>query len=114
MEAAAYCVNKVASVIVVGRTEVPFENVLGNAIGKSIGNLFESKGVKLIGNAQAEKFVGENGKLTGVVVSGQIIPADVCIVGLGVEYDTCFLKDTNVKLTSNGAVDVNEVRWFFL
>ena len=110
MEAAAFCANKVASVTVIGRTEVPFENTLGKTIGKSIGNFFESKGVKLINNANCEKFIGENNKLTGVVVNGETIPADICIVGLGIAYDTNFLKNSDVKLTDQGAIEVDEVR----
>lgn len=110
MEAAAFCANKVASVTVIGQSEVPFENSLGKTIGKSIGKLFESKGVKLMGNAKTEKFVGDDNKLCGVVVNGETVPADVCIVGLGIAYHTDFLKNSDIKLMKNGAIDVDEVR----
>ena len=110
MEAAAFCAGKVASVTVIGRSEVPFENTLGKAVGKSIGNFFESKGVKVIGNANVEKFVGESNSLTGVVLNGETIPADICIVGLGIAYDTKFLTGSDVKLTGHGAIEVDEVR----
>lgn len=110
MESAAFVANKVKSVTVLGRSSVPFENVLGKDIGQQIADLFTSKGVKLIMNSNVEKFVGENGKLTHVVADGQSIPADLCITGLGVRFETDFLKDSGITLTKKGSVDVNEVQ----
>lgn len=44
MEAAAYAVDKCASVTVVGRDEVPFKPVFGDDIGARIKKEFEEKG----------------------------------------------------------------------
>lgn len=110
MESAAFVANKVKSVTVLGRSSVPFENILGKDIGQQIADLFKSKGVNLIMNSNVEKFVGENGKVTHVVADGQSIPADICITGLGVKYGTEFLKNSGISLTKKGSIDVNEVR----
>ncbi len=109
MEAAAFAVGKVKSVTVFGRSEVPFENILGQEVGARIAKLYETKGVKLVMKSNVEKFLGENGKLTHVVVNGESVPADVCIVGLGTQFDTDFLKSAGVKLIDNGCVDVDDV-----
>ena len=109
MESAAFVAGKVKSVTVLGRSTVPFEQILGKDIGQQIADLFKSKGVNLIMSSKVEKFVGANGKLTHVVADGQSIPADICITGLGVTYDTPFLTNSGVKTTKKGSVDVNEV-----
>lgn len=109
MESAAFCASKVKSVMVLGKASVPFENILGKEIGERIAKLFTSKGVNLQMSSNIEKFVGENGKLTQVIANGVAIPADLCIVGLGSQYDTKFLQESGISLTENGAVEVDEV-----
>lgn len=47
MEAAAFCVSRCASVTVVGRSQAPFQESLGLALGERIAKLFTDKGVNL-------------------------------------------------------------------
>ncbi|XP_065201959.1 apoptosis-inducing factor 3-like isoform X2 [Planococcus citri] len=109
MESAAYCAPKVARVTVIGRSSVPFSDTLGEEVGDRFKRYFESRGVSYRNNSNVVRFEGENDKLTQVVLNtGEVIPADICIVGIGSEYDTGFLKDTGVTLTKNGAIEVNE------
>lgn len=44
MEAAAYCVNKCASVTIIGRGTVPLQSVFGTTIGNRIKRHFEEQG----------------------------------------------------------------------
>ena len=44
MEAAAYCVDKCASVTVIGREYLPLEAIFGAEVGERIKQEFESKG----------------------------------------------------------------------
>ena len=54
--------------------------------------MHEEKGVKFILNASPEEFLSDDdGNLTGVVVNGETIDADVCVVGIGVTASTGFL-----------------------
>lgn len=110
MESAAYCAPKVGRVTVLGRTDVPFLDSLGREFGQRIVELFETHGVHIRNNVYAVKFEGSDNKLTGVVLNtGETIPAEICIVGIGSEYDTKFLSETDIKLTKQGAIEVNEV-----
>lgn len=45
MEAAAYCINKCASVTVIGRDTVPFKATFGADIGNRIQKELEAKGI---------------------------------------------------------------------
>lgn len=47
MEAAAYCVNKCASVTIIGRSKVPLQTVFGTEIGNRIKRQFEEQGTKV-------------------------------------------------------------------
>lgn len=48
MEAAAYCINKCASVTVIGRDTVPLRAIFGADIGNRIKKEHEAKGFALI------------------------------------------------------------------
>lgn len=47
MEAAAYCINKCASVTVIGHDVVPFKALFGKDIGNRIKKEHEAKGIEL-------------------------------------------------------------------
>ena len=54
--------------------------------------MHEEKGVKFVLNASPEEFIkNEAGLLTHVVVNGEQLEADVCVLGVGVEASTGFL-----------------------
>ena len=127
MEAASFLKNKANNVTVVGRSRVPFENILGNEIGSRIMALFESKGVVFHMNHEVERFQGnDEQEITGIHFknSTAILPVDVCVVGIGIYYsisnhsktnfifkgtqtDTEYLKHTGVDLDAQGHVVVD-------
>ena len=64
-------------------------------------------------NNGASEFCGEDGSLREVVLKdGQRIPADVCVLGVGVTPATSFLKDSGLNMTPSGAVTVDKV-WMY-
>ena len=84
MEVAASLKPKAASVSLIGKSAVPFQNVLGRKIGEAIKRLFESKGIVFYTNLSVREFRGKEGLVTHAVLSdGQVLPADVCVLGLG-------------------------------
>lgn len=109
MEAAAYCVNKVKSVTVIGRGSVPFQPVLGEKIGARIMQMFEEKGVKFCLGHDVSSFEGD-GAVNGVKLSNsQVLPADIVILGIGAQPSTKFLEGTSISM-ERGAVVVDKVR----
>lgn len=47
MEAASYCIDKCASVTIVGRDNVPLDTIFGKEIGNRIREEFETKGISV-------------------------------------------------------------------
>ncbi len=84
MEVAAYLSNKAASVACIGLTAVPFERVLGERVGKMLQAMHEEKGVEFHLGSGVKEIVGDEGKVTGVMLpSGEMLEADVVVAGVG-------------------------------
>ena len=67
---------------------------------------FRDKGVKLLKNNKVKKLIG-NKKVNGVVVSsGQSVPANMVVAGVGVKPNTALFKDTALEM--NYGITVNE------
>uniref|UniRef100_A0A7I5ECA5 Pyr_redox_2 domain-containing protein n=1 Tax=Haemonchus contortus TaxID=6289 RepID=A0A7I5ECA5_HAECO len=95
-----------ASVTVVCMTEEPLPP-LGSDIGAVIKERFVAKGVKVLVNATAERLEGE-GEVTGATLkSGETIPADVVVAGIGVQPPTAWLKNTRIELNEAGFINVD-------
>lgn len=110
LEAAAYCVDKVASVTVIGRDSVPLKPVFGQAIGGRIQQFMETKGIVFKMNNGIKTCNGDDdGKLVSVELNdGEILPADLCIMGVGSTLNTDFLKNSGVSMNRNGSIDTDE------
>lgn len=81
---AAYLSNKAASVACIDLTAVPFERVLGERVGKMLQTMHEEKGVKFYLGSGVKEIVGDEGKVTGVMLpSGETLEADVVVAGVG-------------------------------
>ncbi|EIN09781.1 hypothetical protein PUNSTDRAFT_51954 [Punctularia strigosozonata HHB-11173 SS5] len=103
--------RKLASIDVIGMEEYPFEAVLGKEIGKGLKQFHESQGVKFHMQVKVEKIVpasDDPSKAGGVVVNGQILPADLVVMGVGVAPATEYLKASGLPLERDGSVAVDE------
>ncbi|GIY18022.1 apoptosis-inducing factor 3 [Caerostris darwini] len=110
MEVAAYLIGKASSITVIGRNSVPFTNVFGKEIGARIKAMFEEKGVTFQIGTDVVKFNGTDGSLSGIEFSsGEVIPVEVCVIGIGVKPATDFLKDSGINLNNKGQIIVNEM-----
>lgn len=109
LEAAAYCVDKVKELTVIGRDNAPLKPVFGDVIGARIQRLCESKGVKFKMNNGINACNGDaDGKLVSVELNdGEVLEADLCIMGVGSSFYTDFLKGSNINLNPNGSIDTN-------
>lgn len=97
--AAALASGRGASVTIVAPESVPFEPILGADIGRMFQKQHEDNGVKFHLGDTVAAFKGEGGTVTSVELkSGQILPADMVVVGIGVAPVTDFLSDSGLKL----------------
>lgn len=112
MEAAAYCIDKCASITVIGRDTVPLKAIFGADIGDRIKKEHEAKGVKFIFQNNIKQFISkeeEEDVLAKVeLTDGQILPADIAIIGIGSTFYTDWLKSSSVQMRNDGAILVNK------
>ncbi|XP_076337214.1 apoptosis-inducing factor 3-like isoform X2 [Tachypleus tridentatus] len=109
MEGAAYLAGKAHSVTVVGRTEIPFFPVLGEQVGRCLQKLFQENGIKFVTASGVSQFNGKDGRLCEVVLrDNQCLPADLCILGIGVTPSTDFLKDSGINVNEQGQIIVDK------
>ncbi|KAJ8367898.1 hypothetical protein SKAU_G00079260 [Synaphobranchus kaupii] len=105
MEVASYLADKAASVSVVGSSEVPYQRTLGTEIGRVTMQMLGEKKVEFHMSDSVAEIRGENGQVREVVLkSGNVLPADVVVVGIGVVPNTDFLLGGAVELDSRQAV----------
>ncbi|NML66855.1 FAD-dependent oxidoreductase [Hymenobacter sp. RP-2-7] len=107
MEAASSLVEGRA-VTVVAQEKVPFEKVLGPEVGAMFQKLHEEKGVKFEAEAEVAELLGDDGKASGVKLkSGQILPADLVVLGVGVRPATDWLQDA-LPLEKDGGLKTDQ------
>ena len=87
------------------------DRVLERVVGRALSEFFEAehraKGVDLRTNAMVKALDGENGRVCGVTLTGgEIIPADMVIVGIGIIPATEPLLTAGA--TGTNGVDVDE------
>lgn len=92
MEVASSLNQQGLDVTIVAQDSVPFKNVLGEKVGKLMQQIHESHGVKFKLSSKAAAFKGD-GKVTAVELEGgEVLDADMVVVGIGVKPATAFIK----------------------
>jgi len=106
MEAAAALRKRGLSVTVVGRGSVPFQGTLGSEIGAMLQKIQEDKGVSFRLGRQVARLEGE-ARVKGVALdNGERLPADLVLVGIGVDPATDYLH--GVATNPDGSVTVDQ------
>ncbi len=110
MEAAASLAERSLSTTIVGLEVVPFATVLGAEIGRLFQTEHEANGVQFRLNSGVEAFIGRDGVVTGVrLKGGEMLPADLILIGVGVRPATDFFIDSGLNLDEKDkSVLVNE------
>ncbi|KAK5970295.1 hypothetical protein GCK32_007135 [Trichostrongylus colubriformis] len=106
MEIASALVLATASVTVICMTEEPLP-ALGSDIGAAVRKRFETKGVRVIVNSSVKRISGDSEVDSVVLSTGDILEANVVVVGIGAEPATKWLRDTEVEMDSNGFIKVD-------
>jgi len=118
MESAAYFSEKAASVVVVGRSSVPFEPVLGKEIGTRVLQMFTEAKVQHLGGKKFISFVAseEDPEAVGGVQldDGQLLKADVVVLGIGATAATTAFQGGQINMDSRGCILVDQVFSFKL
>lgn len=99
MEVAATARSLGNEVTVLERGTVPLSAALGDEIGREFQRLHEEHGVVFHAGADVQAIVGDGTAVTGVQVDGEVIAADLVLVGVGAV--------PNTQLAEEGGIDVD-------
>jgi 3-phenylpropionate/trans-cinnamate dioxygenase ferredoxin reductase component len=101
LEIAAFARSRGAEVTVVGSTELPLQNVLGDEIAAVFADLHRANGVTLLGGTRVTAVEGDTVKLA----DGSTLPADVVIAGIGVTPNVSLAADAGLAVDNGVLVD---------
>jgi NADPH-dependent 2,4-dienoyl-CoA reductase/sulfur reductase-like enzyme/nitrite reductase/ring-hydroxylating ferredoxin subunit len=109
MEVSASLRVRNVEVTVIAPESVPFEIQFGTAVGEMFRRAHEENGVQFRLNSGVRQFNAENGRLASVeLTSGEVLPADFAVVGVGVRPATDFLKGSGLSMEErDGSVLTN-------
>jgi 3-phenylpropionate/trans-cinnamate dioxygenase ferredoxin reductase subunit len=105
METAAAARNYGNDVTVIGRDAVPLSAGVGPELGALYGQIHRDHGVQFKLQREVREFVVADGTVTGVATAndGEVIPADVVIVGHGAAPNTEIAEDAGLDV-NNGVL----------
>lgn len=107
MEGASALTKRGLKVSVVAPEAVPFGRILGDRVGRMLQTVHEEQDVTFYLGKKVARIEGD-GRVEAVVLeSGERIPADLVIVGLGVSPATAVLR--GIELQEDGSLKVD--RW---
>ncbi len=80
--------------------DAPLDRVFGAEIGRMVQHEHEANGVQFRLKTGVKQFVGKNGHVTGVeLTGGETLQADWVLLGVGVHPATEFLTDSGLKVS---------------
>jgi len=106
LETAASLTKRGKAVTVVAPGTVPFQRILGPEIGRMLMQVHQEQGVSFRLGARVSRLEGSGRVESAVLESGERLPGDLVVVGLGVRPATEFLQ--GLKLNQDGSVSVDQ------
>lgn len=105
LEVAAAARTRGASVTVVEVADLPLQRVLGDRLATVFADLHRAHGVSFRFGAQVQEFQGA-GRVSGVLLAdGTALPADLVVVGVGVQPDTDLAEQAGLAVDDGVLVD---------
>ncbi|HVZ52889.1 MAG TPA: FAD-dependent oxidoreductase [Pseudolabrys sp.] len=88
----------------------PLARVMSRAVTPSVSEFYAQAhaqwGVKLLLNTRLERIRGEGGRVVGVALSeGRELPADLVLVGIGIEPETALAQNAGLTVANGIVVD---------
>ncbi|NLG20016.1 MAG: FAD-dependent oxidoreductase [Actinomycetales bacterium] len=94
-----------SEVTVLEMAELPLLQVLGAEVAQHFARLHRDHGVDLRTGVGVSELTGEGGRVTGVVVDGETLPADVVLLGVGAAPNTGLAREAGLSVGSGILVD---------
>lgn len=106
MEAASSLATRGCEVTIVAPDSTPFERILGPQIGRLFQEIHEEHGIDFKLGRSVSGFNGETNVTAVILEDGELLDADLVVVGIGVKPKTDFLE--GLMLHDDGGVVVDE------
>lgn len=87
-----------SEVTVLEYAEVPLARVMGERLGNYFARLHRRHGVDLRTGVKVEGFEGDGGRVTGVRAGGEIVPADLVVIGVGAAPNTALAETAGLEV----------------
>jgi NADPH-dependent 2,4-dienoyl-CoA reductase/sulfur reductase-like enzyme len=97
-EVAAACALRGHQVTVLEAQAAPFERVLGGEVGSALVAPLLARGVRLLTRTAVASVSGTDRVKAVTLEDGSMIPAEIVVLGLGVEPGTGWLAETGIAL----------------
>lgn len=108
----ANALAKENTVSVIGMEKAPLERVMGEEVGRIFQKTLEKNGVKFYMSASVDSAVpsAKDSKTVGGVKlkDGNVLDADLVILGVGVAPATEYLKESGIPLEQDGSIKTDE------
>ena len=106
MELAAAATSYGNRVTLLGLEDIPLAAAIGPELGTFFRSLHEAQGVRFRLGATAAELRGESGQVTSVVTgSGEVLPADVVVIAVGVAPDVALAEASGLALENGILTD---------
>lgn len=107
MEAVKHLNKKEIRIIQLGERvlQESFDSEITDIIHRRI---LEEKNIFLHLNEKLEKILNRDGKVIGIKTTKGEYESDIVIVATGIKPNTEFLKDSDLKIKENGAIEIND------
>lgn len=98
-EIASSAVTLGANVTVVEAASVPLVRAVGDVVGAALAEIHPRNGTRLLLATQITEYRGEEGRLAEVALStGEVLPADLVVIGIGAAPATEWLANSGIVL----------------
>jgi NADH oxidase (H2O2-forming) len=106
LEVAVACLERNLKTTVVEFLPYVLPVLLDKAMADRVQKMLEEQGINIIVGKGAEEFVGDD-EVNGVLVAGEVIPADLVVVATGVRANVELATNAGIKLGEKKGIQTN-------
>ncbi|WP_172652970.1 NAD(P)/FAD-dependent oxidoreductase [Rhodococcus opacus] len=97
-ETASSAQKRGANVVIVESASIPLVRAVGPIVGHAVSSLHARNQVRLLTDTQVIEVLGEDAVHGVRLATGEVLPADVVVVGIGAEPATSWLHGSGIEL----------------
>ena len=107
MEIAATARQLGNDVTVLDRGVIPLSSALGDELGAVFGRLHADNGVVIRHEVAVTAIVGDGGRATGLDIGGEIVPADLVLIGVGAVPNVELAEEAGIAVANGILTDAS-------